>query len=99
MDGRNVVLGIRPENVREVAREPAGAVPVTVQVEFVESLGHEVIVHGRVGDDLLVAKVDPHRAPQMGSQISLTIEAKAGHLFDAASGKRLPTLSVSSAFP
>jgi multiple sugar transport system ATP-binding protein len=89
MDGRSVVLGIRPENVREVAREPAGAVPVTVQVEFVEPLGHEVIVHGHVGGDLLVAKVDPHRAPQMGSQISLVIEAEAGHLFDAASGNRL----------
>ncbi len=89
MDGRDVVFGIRPENVREVPREPAGAVPVTVHVEFVEPLGHEVIVHGRVGDDLLVAKVDPHRAPQMGSQLPLGVEVEAGHLFDAASGRRL----------
>jgi multiple sugar transport system ATP-binding protein len=89
-DGRKVVLGIRPENVREAARDGGNAtVPVTAKVEFVEPLGHEVIVHGRVGDDLLVAKVDPHRSPQLDSQISLVIEAQACHLFDAATEKRL----------
>jgi multiple sugar transport system ATP-binding protein len=89
-DGREVVLGIRPENIREAPRGEAGAtVPVTAMVEFVEPLGHEVIVHGRVGDDLLIAKVDPHRSPQMGSRISLVIEAEKAHLFDAASEKRL----------
>jgi multiple sugar transport system ATP-binding protein len=89
-DGIKVVLGIRPENIREAAREGGGGtVAVTSQVEFVEPLGHEVIVHGRVGDDLLVAKVDPHRAPQMGATMPLVIEAEAAHLFDAATEKRL----------
>ena len=85
-----VVLGIRPENIREVSREGAGGtVPVTAEVEFVEPLGHEVIVHGRVGDDLIVAKVDPHRAPKMGSTVDLVVEVEAVHLFDAATEKRL----------
>jgi len=88
-DGAAVVLGLRPENVREVPREAAGAVPVTAQVEFVEPLGHEVIVHGRVGGDLLLAKVDPHRAPAMGSRVPLVLEVEAAHLFDAATGRRL----------
>jgi multiple sugar transport system ATP-binding protein len=90
-DGRKVVLGIRPENVREAARDGGATVPVDALVEFVEPLGHEVIVHGRVGGDLLVAKVDPHRAPQMGSRIPLVIEVPACHLFDAATEKRLGT--------
>ncbi len=89
-DGQKVVFGIRPENIREASREAAGGtVPITAAVEFVEPLGHEVIVHGRVGDDLLVAKVDPHRAPKMGAQIQLVIEVEAGHLFDAATEQRL----------
>jgi multiple sugar transport system ATP-binding protein len=89
-DGRKVVLGIRPENIREAARDGGNTtVPVQAKVEFVEPLGHEVIVHGRVGDDLLVAKVDPHRSPQLDSRISLVIEVPACHLFDAATEKRL----------
>jgi multiple sugar transport system ATP-binding protein len=89
-EGQKLVLGIRPENIREAARDDGGAtVTVTAKVEFVEPLGHEVIVHGRVGDELIVAKVDPHRSPQMGATMSLVIETAAAHLFDPATEKRL----------
>jgi multiple sugar transport system ATP-binding protein len=87
--GARVILGIRPENVRETLRDGDRGTAVRALVEFVEPLGHEVIVHGRVGQDLLVAKVDPHRAPEMGSEITLQIEDEAIHLFDAQTEKRL----------
>jgi multiple sugar transport system ATP-binding protein len=87
-DGRKILLGIRPENIREEARGGA-TVQITVRVEFVEPLGHEVIVHGRIGNDLLVAKTDPHRSPEMGADFPLVIEADAIHLFDAATEQRL----------
>ena len=87
--GKKVILGIRPENVRESARSGETA-RVQARVDFVEPLGHEVIVHGRVGEeDTLVAKVDPHRAPEMGSEIGLEIEMDAVHLFDASTEQRL----------
>jgi multiple sugar transport system ATP-binding protein len=90
--GHKVVLGLRPENIREAPRDPADrVVSVTAKVEFVEPLGHEVIVHGRVGDDLLVAKVEPHRAPVMDDEVRLVIEVDACHLFDTATEKRLGT--------
>src|SRR5579864_4717504 len=71
--GRRVVVGIRPENLREPGWSGGtpgapGALrgnalqPLTARVEFVEPLGHEVIVHGRAGDHLLIAKIDPHRS-------------------------------------
>jgi multiple sugar transport system ATP-binding protein len=87
--GQKVVLGIRPENIREAPREAGDRiVAITVKVEFVEPLGHEVIVHGRVGSDLLVAKVEPHRAPKMGEEVRLVIEVDACHLFDPTTEKR-----------
>jgi multiple sugar transport system ATP-binding protein len=89
-DGRKVVLGVRPENVREAARDGLGEVGrLTVHVDFVEPLGHEVIVHGRIGDDVLVAKADPHRAPEIGTDLPIEIELDALHLFDAATEQRL----------
>jgi multiple sugar transport system ATP-binding protein len=88
-DGMKVMLGIRPENIREASRDGGATVPVAVRVELAESLGHEVIVHGRIGDELVVAKVDSHRSPQIGDTVQLVIEADAAHLFDAATERRL----------
>jgi len=88
-DGLKVVMGFRPENVREAARGEGEMARVHVHVDFVEPLGHEVIVHGKIGDDLLVAKVDPHRAPEMGSEMDFELELDALHLFDVATEQRL----------
>jgi multiple sugar transport system ATP-binding protein len=97
--GRGVVLGIRPENLREPGGDGGGRggdrggdgarQPITARVEFVEPLGHEVIVHGRVGDHLLIAKVDPHRAPAMGAELAMALETDAVHLFDAVTEQRI----------
>jgi multiple sugar transport system ATP-binding protein len=96
-EGRRVVVGIRPENLREPGWG-GGALgtlggsalqPLRARVEFVEPLGHEVIVHGRVGDHLLIAKVDPHRAPATGAELAMALETDAIHLFDAASEQRI----------
>jgi hypothetical protein len=48
-----------------------------------------VIVHARVGTDLLVAKLEPRRAPAMGDPITLAVDLATLHLFDAESGERL----------
>jgi multiple sugar transport system ATP-binding protein len=88
-NGKKVVLGIRPENLRETSGTAGGRAGIPGSVEFVERLGHEVIVHARVGDDLLVAKLAPHRTPEMGDPITLGVDLDALHLFAAESGERL----------
>ena len=88
--GRHVVVGLRPENILETGRTPRGETArITVEGEIVEPLGHEVVVHGRIGDDLLVAKLDPRRAPHLGARVELAIELDALHLFDAVTEERL----------
>jgi multiple sugar transport system ATP-binding protein len=89
-DGRKVVAGIRPENVGDASMQTRGETArIPGEVEIVEPLGHEVIVHARVGDDLLVAKTDPHHTPKMGAPIELVLELDALHLFDATTEGRL----------
>ncbi|MBZ5640684.1 MAG: sn-glycerol-3-phosphate ABC transporter ATP-binding protein UgpC [Acidobacteriia bacterium] len=88
--GRQVVAGIRPENILDAAKAARGeSARLSVDVEIVEPLGHEVIVHGRAGDDILVSKLDPHRAPRMGEKIDVVLELDALHLFDAGTERRL----------
>ena len=89
-DGRKVVAGMRPENVGGASMQTRGETArLQGEVEIVEPLGHEVIVHARVGDDLLVAKTDPHHTPQMGAPIELVLELDALHLFDATTEGRM----------
>ena len=88
--GREVVLGIRPENVvdaREGGRGPTAS--LLVEVEFVEPLGDEVIVHGRVGEEVLLCKLGPRRVPEAGSRLDVAIELDKVHLFDAETELRL----------
>ncbi|HEY6572184.1 MAG TPA: TOBE domain-containing protein, partial [Candidatus Eisenbacteria bacterium] len=88
-DGRKVVIGIRPEklSISDGGASDAGFVPVAVEV--VELLGNEVIFHGRTGDDILIAKTEPRRAPKVGANVSLRLDLDAIHLFDAATERRL----------
>ncbi|MBK9376373.1 MAG: sn-glycerol-3-phosphate ABC transporter ATP-binding protein UgpC [Holophagales bacterium] len=90
-DGKSLVVGIRAENLSDGSRPVRGEsarIPATVEV--VEPLGHEVLVYARIGgDDLIVAKVDPHRAPAMDQKIELVVELESLHLFDAATERRL----------
>ncbi len=89
-DGRQVIAGIRPEHVLPDGRGARGdTAPVPVVVEIVETLGDEVVVHARAGDDLLVYKEDPHRAPEPGAAVGVQLELSALHLFDAETEVRL----------
>ena len=88
--GLEVLVGIRPENLVEKGRPARGETALLpVEVEIVEPLGHEVLVHGRHGEGLLVAKVDPHHAPKVGDKLELQVELNAMHLFDAKTEQRL----------
>jgi multiple sugar transport system ATP-binding protein len=90
-DGRALVVGIRPENIVDPTKPTRGeTVRVTATVEIVEPLGHEVLVYARLGgDDVVVAKVDPHNAPAFDEKVELIVELESLHLFDAATERRL----------
>jgi len=87
-EGKKVVVGIRPENLVSPAENPRGPT-LRVCVEVVEPLGDEVIVHGRVGEELLVAKLGPDRVPEAGETLDLAVELERLHLFDAETERRL----------
>jgi multiple sugar transport system ATP-binding protein len=89
-EGREVVLGIRPENVVEAGEGARGlTASLPVEVEFVEPLGDEVIVHGRVGEAVLLCKLGPHRVPEAGSRLDVAIELDRVHVFDAETELRM----------
>ena len=58
-------------------------------IASVEGFWQELAEVGITSDDLVVAKVDPHRAPAYDAKIELVVELDALHLFDAATERRL----------
>ena len=89
--GREVLMGVRPEHVGEAgAHDWPATAPLGGTIEIVETIGHEVIVHFRCGEDMVIAKLGAHRIPGFGEQIGLVMNCDAIHLFDPQTEQRLP---------
>jgi multiple sugar transport system ATP-binding protein len=58
-----------------------------VQVDLVEMLGRDQLVHGTVGNDAIVARVDSHLKINHGERVQLGIDMQRIHLFDAQTGQ------------
>jgi len=85
--GPGVSVGVRPEALGD---EPGPrTLEVPGRVEVVEPLGHEVVVHARVGDELVTGKLAPHHVPEVGGTISLALDVERVHFFDSETGVRL----------
>jgi multiple sugar transport system ATP-binding protein len=88
--GKQVIIGIRPENVVEPGRATRGATAVMeLTADMVETLGDEVVVHGKQGDALIAFKMDPHNPPELGGKVTAHLEVDRFHLFDAESEARI----------
>jgi multiple sugar transport system ATP-binding protein len=84
-------IGFRPEDVK-VAGESgfANAARFQGDVEMVETLGHEVLIHVKVGDKTLIAKSFGHASvPELGAPIELDANLDKMHVFDATTSLRL----------
>ena len=88
--GKGIVVGIRPEHVVETGRPTRGATAaVELTAELVETLGDEVVVHGRQGDDQIAFKMDPHNPPGFGGKVAALVQVDRLHLFDAGTEQRI----------
>ncbi|UMO99665.1 ABC transporter ATP-binding protein [Amycolatopsis sp. EV170708-02-1] len=84
LTGPGIVVGVRPEGWT------IGEGGFEAIVEVVEELGSDQYLYCRDGDRVLTVRT-PGMAPwQRGEPISLTPQPGAVHLFDAATGDRLP---------
>ena len=86
IDGREVIMGIRPEDIsdspRDLAEHPNSQ--VNAYVEVTELMGSEtylyLILSGK--DANVVARVDSHSTSRSGDNIKVCIDMDAVHFFD-----------------
>jgi sn-glycerol 3-phosphate transport system ATP-binding protein/multiple sugar transport system ATP-binding protein len=86
VEGRSVLLGLRPHDVVPATEDAA----ITVRIEVVEAMGFEAYAHGRVGTEGFVARLDGTMPlPREGDTVPFTVAREATHVFDPETGLSL----------
>lgn len=84
---REVLVGVRPEAL--VVGEDAAAAPLTMEVSFVERVGHRTIVHLGAGAETIKMTTHHEFRTTLGSLLPLQLRANSLRLFDESSGLAL----------
>jgi multiple sugar transport system ATP-binding protein len=84
--GKDIIFGIRPENVHDMEFVPPGidAEKVGVKVDVTELMGNEIFLYLVSGRNTFVARVDPRSKLRIGQQASVMFDMDSFHIFDAA---------------
>jgi multiple sugar transport system ATP-binding protein len=79
-----VVFGIRPEDMHDPAFLPPGVDQsvIKAEVDVVELMGNEIFVYLKVGDQTLIARVDPRTSFRVGDSVEIAINMGNMHLFE-----------------
>ena len=85
---REVVLGLRPEDLHPLAAGDPGAA-LEARLEVLEPVGNEVFLNLRYGDQALVARTPPGLAASPGETMRFGLTAGRLHFFDPHEGTRI----------
>jgi len=83
--GKEVVLGIRPEDFHEepVFMEASPNTVVNAHIEVSENLGHEMFLYlNGIGKNSMVARVDGRAGFKEGTNVKLALDMNKAHFFD-----------------
>jgi len=84
-EGKNVIFGIRPEDIHDPNFKPANVNTenIEAQVDVTELMGNEIFLHMLSGDNSFVARIDPRSKMNVGEKAQIAIDMDNFHLFDA----------------
>jgi multiple sugar transport system ATP-binding protein len=81
--GRDLTMGIRPEDLHVANTADPANLTFASKVEVVEKLGSEILLDVRVGEDTMVAAVEPTVRASVAETLRLAINPERLHFFDA----------------
>ena len=81
---REVVLGVRPEDIDDADLHPECASEwcVSATIDVVEMMGNEAFLNGSIGEHGLVARVESETTAVDGAPHRLAFDLRKAHLFD-----------------
>ncbi len=81
-EGKQIVLGIRPEDLSIVPSSSKGVGILSIEADVVELLGHELIVYGYLDKQKLLIKTSAANEISVGDVIKVSLDMKKIHFFD-----------------
>jgi multiple sugar transport system ATP-binding protein len=89
--GRKVLLGVRPESLRERAdgEQVADGTTLKATVNVLEPLGDQIIVYLLVGAQDLIARLDAHSQLRLNQNVEMVVTMGKAHVFDEETGANL----------
>jgi len=91
LEGREVILGIRPEQI-SVGTE-AGLPSLRAEVQVIEPTGPDTMIFVSLNQTKVCCRLAPDAAPNPGTSLTLQFEPDKVLLFDAQTGERLGVAS------
>ena len=88
-EGRELVLGLRPEHLHLAATDDASQPVLQAQLEVIEPVGNEAFLNLRFGGKEIVARVPPVALPEHGAAVALSFAPETLHAFDPQTGLRI----------
>jgi len=95
--GREVVFGVRPEDIHHPQYVPAGVNEQGIEatVDVTELMGNEIFVYLVAGEDQdFIARVDPRSDLRPGDKVNIIFNADKVHIFDRSTEKMVATPQV-----
>ena len=100
LEDREIILGIRPEQIALAGEEPTALPTLRAEVQITEPTGPDTLVFVTVNQTKVCCRMAPDAAPPIGATLNLLLDPNKVLLFDAASGERLGVkTSVQDAAP
>ena len=89
--GKEIILGIRPENISDDPADIATAATGVIQcdVEITEMMGSEIYLYLLCNDKSLTARVDPTSKAKSGDTVKVVINPNKIHIFDKDTEKTI----------
>jgi multiple sugar transport system ATP-binding protein len=81
--GREVMLGVRPEDLTVAGSADLGHSCFDAVIEVVEQLGSEILLDMKVGESIMVASVEPTARVRVGDRLRVAMRPSRLHVFDA----------------
>ncbi|HDS1817835.1 ABC transporter ATP-binding protein [Pseudomonas putida] len=89
LEGREIILGIRPEQIALGTGEGNGLPGIRAEVQVTEPTGPDLLVFVTLNQTKVCCRLAPDVACRVGDSLNLQFDPARVLLFDAASGERL----------